>query len=166
MSSYDSKQKAVTENLLITSEAQLNEFRNKFDSRISEIMRRIDEHSDQFDQSELSLVDMKKVVGENYFHTQRDIEELKKRLGTEQESVVMRISEQRETIESLFNSLQEKIERHEKTQIREVIKTFQCIYVSLYLFSLYFSQAAWNMLKRRQSLMNVFHYNCRGRSQR
>ena len=128
MSSYDSKQKAVTENLLITSEAQLNEFRNKFDSRISEIMRRIDEHSDQFDQSELSLVDMKKVVGENYFHTQRDIEELKKRLGTEQESVVMRISEQRETIESLFNSLQEKIERHEKTQIREVIKTFQCIY--------------------------------------
>ena len=128
MSSYDSKQKAVTENLLITSEAQLNEFRNKFDSRISEIMRRIDEHSDQFDQSELSLVDMKKVVGENYFHTQRDIEEIRKRLGTEQEAVVMRISEQRETIESLFNSLQEKIERHEKTQIREVIKTFQCIY--------------------------------------
>jgi chromosome segregation ATPase len=119
MSSYDSKQKAVTENILITSEAQLNEFRNKFDSRITEIMRRIDEHSDQFDQNELSIVDLKKVVGENYLHTQRDVEELRKRLGNEQESVVMRISEQRETIESLFNSLQEKIERHEKTQIRE-----------------------------------------------
>merc|ERR1719445_2792695 len=119
MSSYDSKQKAVTENILITSEAQLTEFRNKFDSRITEIMRRIDEHSDQFDQNELSIVDLKKVVGENYLHTQRDLEELRKRLGNEQESVVMRISEQRETIESLFNSLQEKIERHEKTQIRE-----------------------------------------------
>jgi len=119
MSSYDSKQKAVTENILITSEAQLTEFRSKFDSRITEIMRRIDEHSDQFDQNELSIVDLKKVVGENYLHTQRDLEELRKRLGNEQESVVMRISEQRETIESLFNSLQEKIERHEKTQIRE-----------------------------------------------
>ena len=120
MSSYDSKQKAVTENILITSEAQLTEFRSKFDSRITEIMRRIDEHSDQFDQNELSIVDLKKVVGENYLHTQRDLEELRKRIGNEQESVVMRISEQRETIESLFNSLQEKIERHEKTQTREV----------------------------------------------
>merc|ERR550532_4009970 len=119
MSSYDSKQKAVTENILVTSEAQLTEFRSKFDSRITEIMRRIDEHSDQFDQNELSIVDLKKVVGENYLHTQRDLEELRKRLGNQQESVVMRISEQRETIESLFNSLQEKIERHEKTQIRE-----------------------------------------------
>merc|ERR1712054_530893 len=37
MGSYDQRQKAITENLLITSEAQLNEIRNKFDNRIAEL---------------------------------------------------------------------------------------------------------------------------------
>merc|ERR1712240_517730 len=33
MSSYDSKQKAMTENILITNDAQVSELRNKFDVR-------------------------------------------------------------------------------------------------------------------------------------
>ena len=121
MSSYDSKQKAVTENLLVTSEAQLTEFRNKFDSRISEIMRRMDDHSDKFDQNELNLVDLKRKLDENYLHTQRDLEELRKKCGNDKEFVVMKINETKETVESVFNSLEEKIELLETTQIKEVI---------------------------------------------
>jgi len=119
MSSYDSKQKAVTENLLVTSEAQLTEFRNKFDSRISEIMRRMDDHSDKFDQNELNLVDLKRKLDENYLHTQRDLEELRKKCGNDKEFVVMKINETKETVESVFNSLEEKIELLETTQIKE-----------------------------------------------
>ena len=121
MSSYDSKQKAVTENLLVTSEAQLTEFRNKFDSRISEIMRRMDDHSDKFDQNELNLVDLKRKLDENYLHTQRDLEDLRKKCGNDKEFVVMKINETKETVESVFNSLEEKIELLETTQIKEVI---------------------------------------------
>merc|ERR1712038_644364 len=119
MSSYDSKQKAVTENLLVTSEAQLTESRNKFVSRISEIMRRMDDHSDKFDQNELNLVDLKRKLDENYLHTQRDLEELRKKCGNDKEFVVMKINETKETVESVFNSLEEKIELLETTQIKE-----------------------------------------------
>jgi len=119
MSSYDSKQKAVTENLLITSEAQLNEFRNKFDSRITEIMRKVDSHSDQFDQNELNLVDLKRKFDENYVHTQRDLDEIRKKISNEKEVVVMKIREHKESLESFFSSLEEKIELIETTQIKE-----------------------------------------------
>merc|ERR1712227_233592 len=119
MSSYDSKQKAVTENLLITSEAQLNEFRNKFDSRITEIMRKVDSHSDQFDQNELNLVDLKRKFDENYVHTQRDLDEIRKKISNEKDLIVMKIREHKETLESLFTSLEEKIELIETTQIKE-----------------------------------------------
>merc|ERR1719422_2008777 len=119
MSSYDSKQKAVTENLLITSEAQLNEFRNKFDSRITEIMRKVDSHSDQFDQNELNLVDLKRKFEENYVHTQRDLDEIRKKISNEKDSIVMKIREHKETLESFFTSLEEKIELIETTQIKE-----------------------------------------------
>ena len=131
MSSYDSKQKAVTENLLVTSEAQLTEFRNKFDSRISEIMRRMDDHSDKFDQNELNLVDLKRKLDENYLHTQRDLEELRKKCGNDKEFVVMKINETKETVESVFNSLEEKIELLETTQIKEVIfSSIRCFLMS------------------------------------
>merc|ERR1719422_2376828 len=119
MSSYDSKQKAVTENLLITSEAQLNEFRNKFDSRITEIMRKVDSHSDQFDQNELNLVDLKRKFEENYVHTQRDLDEIRKKISNEKDLIVMKIREHKETLESFFTSLEEKIELIETTQIKE-----------------------------------------------
>merc|ERR1719443_233185 len=119
MSSYDSKQKAVTENLLITSEAQLNEFRNKFDSRITEIMRKVDSHSDQFDQNELNLVDLKRKFEENYVHTQRDLDEIRKKISNEKDLIVMKIRDHKETLESFFTSLEEKIELIETTQIKE-----------------------------------------------
>merc|ERR1719348_1697511 len=122
MSSYDSKQKAVTENLLITSEAQLNEFRNKFDSRITEIMRKVDSHSDQFDQNELNLVDLKRKFDENYVHTQRDLDEIRKKISNEKEVVVMKIREHKESLESFFSSLEEKIELIETTQIKESLE--------------------------------------------
>jgi len=119
LSAYDSKQKAVTENLLVTSEAQLKEFRGKYDSRITDINRRIDEHNDQFDQTELNLVDMKRKFDENSLHAQRDMEEVKKKFGNENELVVMKIKEQKDTLESFFTSLEEKIELIETTQIKE-----------------------------------------------
>ena len=120
LSAYDSKQKAVTENLLVTSEAQLKEFRSKYDSRITDINRRIDEHNDQFDQTELNLVDMKRKFDENNLHTQRDLEDVKKKCCNENELVVMKIKEQKDTLESFFTSLEEKIELIETTQIKEV----------------------------------------------
>ena len=123
MTSYDQRQKAITENLLITSEAQLNEIRNKFDSRISELIKRTDEHSDLFEQTEVKIVhmyDQANKVEEDLFHTQRDVEELKKSGGNDRELVVLKIKEQKETLEAFFRSLEEKVESIETTQIKEV----------------------------------------------
>eukprot|EP00090_Calanus_glacialis_P037800 TRINITY_DN6549_c0_g1_i2.p1 TRINITY_DN6549_c0_g1~~TRINITY_DN6549_c0_g1_i2.p1 ORF type:complete len:1555 (-),score=493.26 TRINITY_DN6549_c0_g1_i2:859-4908(-) len=122
MTSYDQRQKAITENLLITSEAQLNEIRNKFDSRISELIKRTDEHSDLFEQTEVKIVhmyDQSNKVEEDLFHTQRDVEELKKQGGNERELVVLKIKEQKETLEAFFRSLEQKVETIETTQIKE-----------------------------------------------
>ena len=127
MTSYDQRQKAITENLLITSEAQLNEIRNKFDSRISELIKRTDEHSDLFEQTEVKIVhmyDQSNKVEEDLFHTQRDVEELKKQGGNERELVVLKIKEQKETLEAFFRSLEQKVETIETTQIKEV-RTFK-----------------------------------------
>merc|ERR1719369_1744666 len=122
MTSYDQRQKAITENLLITSEAQLNEIRNKFDNRIAELVKRTDEHSDLFEQTEVKIVqmyDQSNKIEEDLFHTQRDIEELKKQGGNERELVVLKIKEQKETLEAFFRSLEQKVETIETTQIKE-----------------------------------------------
>jgi len=122
MTTYDQRQKAITENLLITSEAQLNEIRNKFDSRIAELIKRTDDHSDMFDQTEVKIVhmyDQSNKLEEDMFHTQRDVDELKKQGGNERELVVLKIKEQKETLESFFRSLEQKVESIETTQIKE-----------------------------------------------
>merc|ERR1719513_247736 len=122
MTSYDQRQKAITENLLITSEAQLNEIRNKFDNRIAELVKRTDEHSDLFEQTEVKIVhmyDQSNKIEEDLFHTQRDVEDLKKQGGNEKELVVMKIKEQKETLEAFFRSLEQKVETIETTQIKE-----------------------------------------------
>merc|ERR1712142_762999 len=122
MGSYDQRQKAITENLLITSEAQLNEIRNKFDNRIAELIKRTDEHSNQFEQTEVKIVHMynqSNKLEEDLFHTQRDIEELKKMGGNDRELVVLKIKEQKETLEAFFRSLEQKVETIETTQIKE-----------------------------------------------
>jgi len=122
MTSYDQRQKAITENLLITSEAQLNEIRNKFDNRIAELVKRTDDHSDMFEQTEVKIVhinDQSNKLEEDLFHTQRDVEELKKQGGNERELVVMKIKEQKETLEAFFRSLEQKVETIETTQIKE-----------------------------------------------
>merc|ERR1719228_743469 len=122
MTSYDQRQKAITENLLITSEAQLNEIRNKFDARISELIKRTDEHNDLFEQTEVKIVhmnDQSNKLEEDLFHTQRDVEELKKQGGNDRELVVLKIKEQKETLEAFFRSLEQKVETIETTQIKE-----------------------------------------------
>merc|ERR1711874_99632 len=122
MTSYDQRQKAITENLLITSEAQLNEIRNKFDNRIAELVKRTDDHSDIFEQTEVKIVhmyDQSNKLEEDLFHTQRDVEDLKKQGGNERELVVMKIKEQKETLEAFFRSLEQKVETIETTQIKE-----------------------------------------------
>merc|ERR1712002_308117 len=122
MGSYDQRQKAITENLLITSEAQLNEIRNKFDNRIAELIKRTDEHSNQFEQTEVKIVhmyDQSNKIEEDLFHTQRDVEDLKKQGGNERELVVMKIKEQKETLEAFFRSLEQKVGTIETTQIKE-----------------------------------------------
>merc|ERR1712013_700803 len=122
MTSYDQRQKAITENLLITSEAQLNEIRNKFDNRIAGLVKRTDEHSDLFEQTEVKIVhmyDQSNKIEEDLFHTQRDVEDLKKQGGNEKELVVMKIKEQKETLEAFFRSLEQKVETIETTQIKE-----------------------------------------------
>ena len=123
MSSYDQKQKAITENLLITSEAQLTEMRNKFDTRISELVKRTDDHAGQFELTELKIVDMgnqSNKIEENILHTNKEVEEIKQKSNKDRELVVMKIKEQKETLESFFNSLEEKIETIETTQTKEV----------------------------------------------
>merc|ERR1711892_1361188 len=122
MTSYDQRQKAITENLLITSEAQLNEIRNKFDNRIAELVKRTDDHSDMFEQTQVKIVhmyDQSNKIEEDLFHTQRDVEELKKQGGNERELVVLKIKEQKETLEKFFRSLEQKVETIETTQIKE-----------------------------------------------
>ena len=49
------------------------------------------------------------------------LEEVKKKASNENELVVMKIKEQKDTLESFFSSLEEKIELIETTQIKEVI---------------------------------------------
>merc|ERR1712227_536806 len=158
MSSYDSKQKAVTENLLITSEAQLNEFRNKFDSRITEIMRKVDSHSDQFDQNELNLVDLKRKFDENYVHTQRDLDEIRKKISNEKEVVVMKIREHKESLESFFSSLEEKIELIETTQIKESsrVEVIEKNTESLERLSLQFEKRIKDVEKHQADVLGVY----------
>merc|ERR1712227_848572 len=158
MSSYDSKQKAVTENLLITSEAQLNEFRNKFDSRITEIMRKVDSHSDQFDQNELNLVDLKRKFDENYVHTQRDLDEIRKKISNEKDLIVMKIREHKETLESFFSSLEEKIELIETTQIKESsrVEVIEKNTESLERLSLQFEKRIRDCKKHQADVLGVY----------
>merc|ERR1719334_2441836 len=79
--SYDQKQKAIVENLLITSEAQMNEIRNKYDSRIAELITRYENYNDKLESTEIKIADMNvhsNKMEEDLFHSQRDIEELKR----------------------------------------------------------------------------------------
>merc|ERR1712106_427288 len=122
LQSYDVKQKAIVENLLITSEAQLNEIRNKYDGKFSEILARCDEYNEMMETNELkilSISDHSSKIEEDLFHSQRDIEQLKKKGGTDKELIVMKIKEQKESLESFFRSLEQKMEIIETTQIKE-----------------------------------------------
>jgi len=122
LQSYDVKQKAIVENLLITSEAQLNEIRKKYDGKFSEILSRCEKFNELMENTELkimSISDHSRKVEEDIYHSQRDIEELKQRGGTDKELIVMKIKEQKETLESFFRSLETKMEILETTQIKE-----------------------------------------------
>merc|ERR1712227_913358 len=68
---------------------------------------------------ELNLVDLKRKFDENYVHTQRDLDEIRKKISNEKDLIVMKIREHKETLESFFTSLEEKIELIETTQIKE-----------------------------------------------
>merc|ERR1719348_2653557 len=122
LQTYDVKQKAIVENLLITSEAQLNEIRNKYDAKFSEIFSRCDKYNEMIETSELKILsvsDHASKIEEDLFHSQRDIEELKKKGGSDKELIVMKIKEQKESLESFFRSLEQKMELIETTQIKE-----------------------------------------------
>merc|ERR1719348_384886 len=108
LQTYDVKQKAIVENLLITSEAQLNEIRNKYDEMLETSELKM-----------LSVSDHASKIEEDLFHSQRDIEELKKKGGSDKEMIVMKIKEQKESLESFFRSLEQKMEQIETTQIKE-----------------------------------------------
>jgi len=122
MSSYDSKQKAMTENILITNDAQVSELRNKFDVRISEIMKKVDNHSNLLDQGELNLVDMKRKFDEAQLHSQRDLEEIRKKSKDDKETVVFEVETLKERLETFFSSSEEKLEFLDKAYIRESSK--------------------------------------------
>merc|ERR1712029_242966 len=122
MSSYDSKQKAMTENILITNDAQVSELRNKFDVRISEIMKKVDNHSNLLDQGELNLVDMKRKFDEAHLHSQRDLEEIRKKSKDDKETVVFEVETLKERLETFFSSSEEKLEFLDKACIRESSK--------------------------------------------
>jgi len=122
MSSYDSKQKAMTENILITNDAQVNELRNKFDVRISEIRKIVDGHSDLLEQGELNLVDMKRKFDEAQLHSQRDLEEMRKKSKDDKETVVFEVETLKERLESFFSSSEEKLEFLDKAYIKESSK--------------------------------------------
>ena len=120
LSSYDEKNKTLTENILVTSETQLKDFRNKFDSRIAELVKRTDQHSDQFDQAELNMVDLIKKIDEKQHHVDRDFEEVKRNAAQEKDLLIIQIKEQNDKFESVFNSIDEKVEIMETKLISQV----------------------------------------------
>jgi len=120
LSSYDEKNKTLTENILVTSETQLKDFRNKFDSRIAELVKRTDQHSDQFDQAELNMVDLIKKIDERQHHVDRGFEEIKRNSAQERDALVIQFKEQNDKFESVFNSIDEKVEIMETKLISQV----------------------------------------------
>jgi len=120
LSSYDEKNKTLTENILVTSETQLKDFRNKFDSRIAELVKRTDQHSDQFDQAELNMVDLIKKIDEKQHHVDRGFEEVKRNAAQEKDLLIIQFKEQNDKFESVFNSIDEKVEIMETKLISQV----------------------------------------------
>ena len=120
LSSYDEKNKTLTENILVTSETQLKDFRNKFDSRIAELVKRTDQHSDQFDQAELNMVDLIKKIDERKHHVDRDFDEIKRNAAQERDLLIIQVKEQNDKFESVFNSIDEKVEIMETKLISQV----------------------------------------------
>ena len=110
ISSYDEKNKTLTENILVTNETQLKDFRNTFDSRIAELCKRSDQHSDQFDQAELKMVDLVKKMNENQHHITRDFEEIRKNISDDKSLLIIQLKEQSEKFESVYNSIDDKVE--------------------------------------------------------
>jgi len=110
ISSYDEKNKTLTENILVTNETQLKDFRNTFDIRIAELCKRSDQHSDQFDQAELKMVDLVKKMNENQHHITRDFEEIRKNISDDKSLLIIQLKEQSEKFESVYNSIDDKVE--------------------------------------------------------
>ena len=120
LSSYDEKNKTLTENILVTSETQLKDFRTKFDTRIAELVKRTDQHSDQFDQAELNMVDLIKKIDEKQHHVDRGFEEVKRNAAQEKDLLIIQFKEQNDKFESVFNSIDEKVEVMETKLISQV----------------------------------------------
>jgi len=100
----------------------MNEIRNKYDSRIAELITRYENYNDKLESTEIKIADMNvhsNKMEEDLFHSQRDIEELKRNGSSDKELVVMKIKEQKETLEAFFKSLEHKMEIIETTQIKE-----------------------------------------------
>ena len=120
ISSYDEKNKTLTENILVTNETQLKDFRNTFDSRIAELCKRSDQHSDQFDQAELKMVDLVKKMNENQHHITRDFEEIRKNISDDKSLLIIQLKEQSEKFESVYNSIDDKVELMETKFVTKV----------------------------------------------
>ena len=83
-------------------------------------MKRTDQHSDQFDQAELNMVDLIKKIDEKQHHVDRDFEELKRNAAQEKDLLIIQFKEQNNKFESVFNSIDEKVEIMETKLISQV----------------------------------------------
>ena len=115
------EQEQEQESMKKTNEEQIEHFKDDLEKRITLLVTKTEENKDEINLANLNIT---AITGE--VEVQRnEIEELKNGINIERELVVTKITEQKDTLESFFKTLEEKVETIENTQIHEVC-TIHC----------------------------------------
>jgi len=106
---YDHKQKAIAESLLITSEGQFTEMKNRFDAKIAELISITNDQGSMLGHHDNRLAEISeqsRKLEKELQYTNQEVEELKRQGGEDRGLVVMRFKETNDTLESFFRSLE------------------------------------------------------------
>merc|ERR1712179_151896 len=127
LTSCDQKQKAIAENLLITSEGQFNEMKHQFDGKIAELLSITNEHGEMFEQQDdrlAEIIEQARRLQQDLLHTNKEVEELKRQGGEDRELVVMKHRETRDTLQSFFESLEtiQSTQNQESSRVEIIAK--------------------------------------------
>merc|ERR1719400_103707 len=123
----DKKTKAVAESLLITSEGQFTEMKRKYDAQIAELVSVTSEQGQALDSHSESLAHMaenSRKIDKDLLVTNREVEDLKRRVEKDRGLVVVRFKETKDSLESYFKCLEtiQSTQNQESSRVEIIAK--------------------------------------------